>query len=130
MLELSQPLDWEEFMAGVRQAHAVAGMSTHNIALVVWAKSSFPEGLALWRFNSVFRAQPGNLRQTIIVVEKPSPMLMFAKQLAGIVRNLYPTKSMIYFASSMQEAVALSASAAGVQAKTGSSASENRPTAS
>lgn len=108
VLELTPPLDWEQFMEGVRQAHAVSAGDARDISLIVWAGSAFPEGLALWRFNTIFRDQPGNIRRTIVVVEKPSTMLTLARQLAGIVRQLYPSKSAIYFVSSMREARALS----------------------
>lgn len=108
VLELSSPLDWEQFTAGVRRAHAVSAGDARDTSLIVWAGAAFPEGFALWRFSAIFREQPGTIRRTIIVVEKPSPVLGLAWQLAGIVRQLYPTKSAIYFTSSMREARALS----------------------
>ncbi|MFN8452247.1 MAG: hypothetical protein U0521_27535 [Anaerolineae bacterium] len=111
VLELSQTVTWEEFMEGVRETHEMSETTIKDLTLVVWAKAAFPEGLALWRLSSVFRSQPGNIRRTIIVVETSNPLLALAKRLAGIVRDLYPTKSRIYFADSMEAARALSAPA-------------------
>jgi hypothetical protein len=108
VLELDQTVTWEAFMTGVREAHVVSTMMPEDMTLVILAKTSFPEGLALWRLSGVFRGQPENIRQTIIVAEKGGSMLAFAKRLAGIIRGLYPTKSHIQFADSLEAARALS----------------------
>ena len=112
VLEFSSTVTWEDFSAAAQQAHAVALAARQSITLVIWAKTPFPDGLALWHFGVAFRAQPPNIQQTIIIPEKTGPVLTFAKSLAGIIWQVYPAKSPIRFADSMEEARMLSTTSA------------------
>jgi hypothetical protein len=108
VLELSQTVTWEEFAAGAREAHALVTVSQEPTTLVVWAQASLPDGLALWRLNEIFGTQLANVMKTILIPREDGAMLALVKRLAGVIRNLHPAKCPILFASTMEEARALS----------------------
>ena len=95
----------------------------HPVDLIIWTKGSPPQGFIMPQFRSAFQAQPANTRRVIIVTEEKPGMLMFAKRIANVLQQVFPSKSKLVFASSIEEA-------RGLGVRTGSSASARHPAAS
>ncbi len=104
VLRFSPPVSWDEFDAGVRQAHAVCLAHCVPVDLIILAQTPMPEGIALTHLTGAFRSQPRNVRRLIIVPEKQSGISALLMELASIIRRLFPQQSPVIFADSLDQA--------------------------
>ncbi len=103
LVEFDEPLTWSTFHKTIERAHTLIGSVEHRVDLVIWDKVGLPKGSALAQFRSAFQSQPANTGRVFIVSEQPPFMMRFMRQLASIMQNIFPMKSKIVFAASIDE---------------------------
>jgi len=104
LLEFSAPFTWNDFHAGIRDAHQWIGSVDHRVDLIIWAHMAMPPGFALPQFRTAFQLQPTNTGRVFVIPEEKAKMLAFIKRLANILEQAFPRKSPMVFVDSVEQA--------------------------
>jgi hypothetical protein len=102
LLELLEPLSWDEFHQGIKEAHLLVASVSHSVDIVVKVNAALPQGNPLTHFGSAFQRQPSNTGR-VIIAAPDAPILGFFKLLSSITSKVYPSKSKVTFVSSLEE---------------------------
>lgn len=119
LIELTDPLTWDAFHAGIRGAHDRIRRVSTRATIIVNTRAHLPKGQPMMHFRDAFQDQPDNVERVIIVSNNYDPFLLnFIKRVATILQRLYPFKSRLTFVNTLEQAYALvSAPYAGIGQK-------------
>src|SRR5690606_29211901 len=108
VIDLTDPMTWDAFNAGIRSAHGTIRRVSGRVTIIVNACASLPQGQPMMHFRDAFQDQPDNVERVIIVSDGSHPFLFdFIKRIATILQRLYPFKSRLTFVNTLEQAYAL-----------------------
>src|SRR5690606_36242699 len=95
LIELVEPVTWEEFHRSVRDSHEMVREVDHTVHLLIQVPAEMPDGNPLMHFSSAAKRQPVNIGRVFIVPpdNRANRIYSFAQRLSLIINKVYPGKS-------------------------------------
>ena len=111
LIELTEPVTWEEFHRSVHDSHSMVREVEHTVHLIIQVPAQMPDGNPLMHFSGATKRQPQNVGRVFIVppATQTSRVFSFAnfQRLSAIINKVYPGKSHVVLVQSLQQALML-----------------------
>jgi hypothetical protein len=109
LIELTEPVTWEEFHRAVHDSHEMVREVDHTVHLLIQVPAQMPDGNPLMHFSGVVKRQPQNLGRVFVIpqLNRANRIFTFAQRLSLIINRVYPGKGHVVFVQSLEQALTL-----------------------
>jgi hypothetical protein len=115
LIMLDTPWTFLDFQKVIAQAHTMIRTVQHPVDLIMWHQVPLPSRDMMIVFRDAFKKQPDNIGRIIVIPNKFTPFTVFMSRLAELFEKLYPGKSKMMLAKSIEEARSLIKPLEGIQ---------------